>query len=419
MQNAGSNPRSAEPGSPSALVASAYQTGVVLMRNLRRRGVSVSCVDCDLSQPGFRSVYGQAHLCPDPDEHLDQWLEFMIGLARQTGDKPVLIAAADKFVSAMANCASELEKHFRFACSTGVVQSLLATKRRQYDIAGQHGLPVPRTAFISSPEELLDFAKSASFPCLIKPDHFREWERFAPGHPLLGQKVAVANTIGELEAQYRLAAEVTPQLMVQEIVEGPDNAKLVYLGCYAQNGERIGACIVRQIRTMPAHFGSASIVEPVLEPEVDRQCDTFLRAVGYAGVCEIELKRDVRNSIVYMIEANPRYSVTADAAPYAGVDLGWLHYLDLIGKKVDPVFPPVRDVRHVFLQRDFGSFRTYLDEGLATWGDILRFYRPPVGFFDFDLRDYRVTAIHSILLMKQLIGPPIRRIFPRRTRQGQ
>lgn len=389
------------------------------MRNLRRRGVSVSCVDNDLSQPGFRSVYGRAHQCPDPDQHLDQWLDFMIGLARESGGQPVLIASADKFVTAMANCAGELEKHFRFARSTGVVQSLLATKQRQYDLAEQYGLPVPRTAFVASLEELLEFGRTASFPCLLKPDHFREWERFAPGHPLLGQKVALAFSMTELEAQYRLAEVVTPRLMVQEIVEGPDTAKLVYLACYAQTGERIGACMVRQLRTMPAHFGSASIVEPVLEPEVDRKCDAFLRGVGYAGICEIELKRDVRNSIVYMIEANPRYSVTADAAPYAGVDLGWLHYLDLIGRKVDPVFPPLRDVRHVFLQRDFGSFRTYLDEGIANWRDILRCYRPPVGFFDFDLRDYRVTGKHSVMLLKQLIGPPIRRIFPRRAPQGQ
>jgi len=203
-------------------------------------------------------------------------------------------------------------------------------------------------------------------------------------------------------------------LMVQEVIQGPDTAKLVYLACYAQTGERIGACMVREVRTMPPHFGSASVVEPVVDAEVDRRCDEFLRAIGYAGICEIELKRDIRDSSPQMIEANPRYSVTADAAPYAGVDLGWLHYLDLIGKKVEPVFPPLRDVRHIVLQRDFGCFRSYLSEGLATWGDIFRCYRPPVGFFDFDLRDYRVTASSCVLLMKELLRPAFRRIFPRR-----
>ena len=38
---------------PPVVVAGAYQTGVVLMRNLARRKVEVCCVDCDSSQQGF------------------------------------------------------------------------------------------------------------------------------------------------------------------------------------------------------------------------------------------------------------------------------------------------------------------------------------------------------------------------------
>jgi len=392
------------------------------MRQLRRRGVEVACFDCDPSQPGFRSVYGSAYHCPDPDEHLVEWTDFMIGLARRMGDRPVLIPASDKFVTAMANRAAALAEHFRFASSTATAQALLATKKRQYEAAARHGLDAPRTAWVSSLEEVAAFAAGARFPCLLKPNHFREWERFPPGHPLRFQKTALADSPVELESQYRLAAEETPQLMVQEVIQGPDTAKLVYLACYAQSGERIGACVLRELRATPPHFGSASVVEPVEDREVNRRCDVFLRAIGYTGICEIELKRDCRDSVPRLIEANPRYSVTADAAPYAGTDLGWLHYLDLIGRKVVPVIPPPRDVRHIVLQRDFACFRSYLREGLTTWRDIIRSYRPPVGFFDFDLRDYRVTARHSIDLLKELIGPSIRRVFPRRNRrphQGQ
>ena len=51
------------------------------------------------------------------------------------------------------------------------------------------------------------------------------------------------------------------------------------------------------------------------------------------------MKRDTRDGRVKLIEANPRLSGGGDAAPYAGVDLCWLHYLDLIGKRVAPVTP--------------------------------------------------------------------------------
>ena len=73
------------------------------------------------------------------------------------------------------------------------------------------------------------------------------------------------------------------------------------------------------------------------DPETDEVCDRWLRNLGYSGICEIEMKRDSRDGRVKLIEANPRLTGGGDAAPYAGVDVCWLHYLDLIGKPVTPV----------------------------------------------------------------------------------
>jgi predicted ATP-grasp superfamily ATP-dependent carboligase len=408
------NPTQAAPGWPPVVVAGAYQTGIVLMRNLARRGVSVSCVDCNPQQPGFKTVYGKARLCPNPDDRPAEWSGFMVELAKEIGGRPVLIPSSDQFVTAIAGQAVQLREHFVFLESGVAIQALLATKRRQYEIAAGSGLPTPRTQFVSSLAELRRFAEEARFPCLLKPVHCREWERFPVGHPLLNQKTALARSLAELESQYRLAEAVTSELVVQEVIEGPDDAKLVYLSCYGRDGVRLGACLVRELRTDPIYFGSASVVEPVEDPEVDALCDGFLRRIGYAGLCEIELKRDSRDHCVKLIEANPRYSVTADAAPYAGVDLGWLHYLDLIGQRVEPVQAGKSDFRHIVLRRDFACFRSYRKAGLLSWRELFRSYRRPVAFFDFDLRDWRVTADTAIALFKMLAYPLYRRVFPKR-----
>jgi predicted ATP-grasp superfamily ATP-dependent carboligase len=387
------------------------------MRNLARRGVRVSCVECNPAMPGFRTVYGRAYLCPNPDDRSAEWLAFMIDLARKLGGKPVLIPSADQFVSAIAEHAGALAEHYTFCRGAAATQALLATKKRQYEIASDHGLPTPKTMFVRSREELLAFGREAAFPCLIKPVHFREWEHFPPDHPLYCQKTVTCNTLDEMEANYVLASSVSSDQVVQEIIIGPDSAKLVYLSCYGSEGRRIGWCMVRQVRTAPIYFGSASVVEPVEEPEADAACDAFLRKIGYVGLCEIELKRDSRDGKVRMIEANPRYSVTADASVYAGVDLGWLHYLDLIGKDVIPVAPSTRNFRHIVLERDFATIRDYRREKLLTWSELFRSYRSPVAFFDWDLRDWRVTAANAVKLAKILAKPLYRRFFPKRPPQ--
>lgn len=399
---------------PPVVVAGAFQTGVVLMRNLARRKVAAYCVDCDGHKQGFKTVYGKAFLCPNPDTHPAEWEQFMIGLAKSLGCKPVLIPSSDLFVTAIADHAAALEPHYIFLPASVATQALLATKKRQYEIADLNGLPVPKTRFVESIAEVRQFASATQFPCLMKPSHFREWQQFPKGHPLLNQKIALASSPDELEAKYRLVESVTPAVVVQEIIEGPDDAKLVYLSCYGRGGRRLGSCLVRELRTTPIYFGSASVVEPIGDPDTDALCDGFFHSIGYEGLCELELKRDSRDGRIKLIEANPRYSVTADAAPYAGVDLGWLHYLDLIGEPVEPAAWNGRHFHHIVLERDVECFRSYLQAGLTTWSGILKSYKSPK-FFDFDLRDWRLTIETGIYVLKALSYPAYRRFFPKRS----
>src|SRR5271170_5544082 len=274
-----SNPRRAGSGWPPVVVAGGFQTGVVLMRNLVRRGLRVYCVEWLRLQPCFRSVYGQTFECPNPDDKPAEWLAFMLELAGKLEGKPVLIPTSDQFVSAIAQHAGELKKTFLFCQEGAAVQGLMATKQRQYDLAGEHGLPVPRTRFAMSAEEIVEFGRTARFPCLFKPLHARQWARLPAGHPFLGAQLVLTSSAEELTAKYRLVADLNPEVVVQEVIEGPDTAKMVYLSCYGLDGRRIGACIVRQIRTTPIYFGSASLVEPIDDPETDSLCDRFLQNV--------------------------------------------------------------------------------------------------------------------------------------------
>lgn len=315
----------------------------------------------------------------------------MIDLAGKMGGRPVLIPSADVFVSAIASHSGELAKHYTM--SPGVaLQGLLATKQTQYELAAKHGMPLPRTGFVKSAEEIAAFAREAQFPCLLKPIHFREWQGFPSNHPLSYTKVAIAASPAELVESWRLASAINPNTIAQEIIEGPDVDKRVYLACYDGRSRRIANAMFRELRCNPMNFGPASVTEPVVDPETDDICDRFLKSMRYSGICEIEMKRDARDGRVKMIEVNPRLTGGGDAAPYAGVDTCWLHYLDLIGRNPTPVSPDGRDFRHIDLRADVGAIFAYRKAGLLTWRDVARSYRSPRAFFDFDTHDWRYSA---------------------------
>ncbi len=280
-------------------------------------------------------------------------------------------------------------------------------------------MPLPRTKSIKSIDEVVEFGSTARFPCLLKPLQGLQWE-FAPrDHPLQGCKVVVVDSQEKLVASYRRAADISPEVVVQEVIEGPDTAKLVYLSCYSTVGDRIAMCMLRELRTYPIQFGGASVVEPVVDPTADALCDGFLRNLNYSGLCEIELKRDSRDGMLKVIEVNPRYSVTADAAPNAGVPLGWLHYLDLIGQPVVPIGPDGRDFRHITLCRDIPTIRSYMAAGLLGWRDLIRSYRPPLAFYDFNLRDWRLTCGTIAACARVIAGQIARRFIPKKPARRQ
>jgi predicted ATP-grasp superfamily ATP-dependent carboligase len=388
------------------VIAGAYQTGVLGVRALRRHGVRAVCFDCDPAMPGFTSAHGPARLCPNPDTDPDGWVAFMVALAAELGgaegSRPALLCSADQFVSAIARHAEALRPHYRL--SPGVaLQGQLANKDTQYALAEAHGMPLPRTQLAASAAEVAAFAAAARYPCLLKPIHFREWHAFAPGHPLARQKIAMAASPEALEALYAQAAPVTPRVIVQEIIEGDDAAKRVYLSCYGEDGARTGHAVLRELRCDPVGFGPASVTEPVEDEEVAALCDGWLRRLGYVGICEIEVKRDARDGQVKLIEANPRLSGSGDAAPYAGVELAWLDYQALVGAPPAPVAPAQRAFRHVVLRADATAAPRYLRAGLLTWRGLLASYRPPLAFYDLDPADWRYSLETVLVAAKSLL----------------
>lgn len=394
---------------PPVVVGSVFQTGLNLMRDLEEKGVCAIGIDADPTNPGFRSKYGFSLLCPNPDKQPEAWLQFMIALANAIGEKAVLIAASDLFVSGMGQHATALQQYYIFSEAGCMLQAELSTKERQYELAREHGLPSPRSTYVETVEELEAFVKDARFPVLMKPRSHREWVGLPAGHPLQGRKTISSNSAEELRATYQQVQPLVPQAVLQEEIVGPDSAKYCYLSVYAQDRRRLGACVVQELRAYPLLYGCATLVEPVVDEEIDRVCDQFLKSLGFIGLCEIELKRDIRDGRLLLIEVNPRFSGTGDCSRYTGVETGYIHYLDLIGQTPAPVVPTNHKFRHIMLVADVTAFPIYLSQGQITWGQWLKSLSGDMKYFDFDIRDFRNARRTAYKALKALTGGLLRR----------
>jgi hypothetical protein len=67
------------------------------------------------------------------------------------------------------------------------------------------------------------------------------------------------------------------------------------------------------------------------------------------------------------------------------------------------------------LCRDVPGIVAGVEAGLFTWSEALRTYRkPPVVFFDFAWREWRNSLQTTDRVIRTLIGPTFRRLFPKR-----
>ena len=166
--------------------------------------------------------------------------------------------------------------------------------------------------------------------------------------------------------------------------------------------------MVQELRAYPLLYGCATLVKPVVDEEIDQICNKFLLAIGFIGICEIELKRDTRDGRVLLIEVNPRVSGTGDCSRYAGVETGYCHYLDLIGQTPAPVQAVHFDFQHMMLVNDLTAFPIYLEKGLVGWWEYFQSLRGTMKFFDLDWKDSanaRATALRGI---RALVGGLLR-----------
>ncbi|MCU1263398.1 MAG: ATP-grasp protein [Bryobacterales bacterium] len=401
-------PSRAEKDWPPAVVGGVFQTGLNLIRDLTRKGVRAVGVDHDLTHQGFRSVYGKSYACPNPDTHPEQWVEFMKNLACKMEMKPVFIPAADVFVAALGRHGEALADDYLISPRGAELQASLTTKETQYALATEHGFPCPRMAYVQSSAELKAFIADARFPCLIKPRSQREWDALPEGNSLRGNKIMIAETRDELLRYYELAEPYRPEVIAQEVIQGPGSAKFYYVSAYGNGGSLLGSCVLQAVRDHPPFTGMPTIVRPVVDAEITSLCDGFLRKVNYRGICEFELKRDIRDGKVRLIEINPRFSGTGDCASYVGIETGWLHYLDMIGQPVAPVQPSRFGFYHIALKLESMEAPRFLLSGDLKWKDFVTPYRGPKAFYDLDFRDPRLAATTVALCGRYVVGNLLR-----------
>jgi D-aspartate ligase len=269
----------------------------------------------------------------------DELLAALMAFGRAQRDAPVLYPQTDAALLLASRHRDELATAFRLMLADAELIEQLVDKGRFEDLAGREGLPVPRAERLRPQPGQAPPVLSLSYPLILKPVvRGVGWASLGTD----GKALHVGGPDRWAELWPRLA-DAGSEVLVQELVSGPETAVESYHAYVDESGAVAGEFTGRKIRTFPAQYGYSTAVEVIDRPDVVRLGRQVLERVGMRGVAKADFKRDERGRL-HLLEINARFNLWHYPAAIAGVNLPALVHADLTGQPRPPGRRPTRRV---------------------------------------------------------------------------
>lgn len=383
---------------PVLVLAPARFTGPVgVARSLGRMGVPVhslahvepSLVLASRYCAGRVDAGWNGHPEGRPDEEI---VDQLLAAGRRLGPDPILLPGSDRWALLVAAHAERLREVFTFPEVPLQLVRDLTSKVGLHDLALRHGLDTPRVLLPGSVDEAVAAATEMGMPVVLKN------LRSVPG-------LELARAHDERELVDRFLAMGGPgEVVLQELIPGDDADVWMYNGYYDTESRCLASFTGRKIRQLPPGLGLCTAGECAPNPELAAAVESFLGAIGYRGVVDIDFRRDPRDGRYKVLDVNPRLGgVFRLFVDRDGLDVVRTMYRDLTG---DPVTAgqPEPGRRWVQEMGEAIALKRYRRERGLTVRGWLRSLRGPRELATFSLTDPGPFLVAARVLASDTLG---------------
>ncbi len=330
-----------------------------LVRPLGLAGVSCAVV----APPGDPTIYSRFVRVVLPWEsfskNLDALAEVLLRFGTAQQEPPILFFEEDSHLLFVSRYRERLGQAFRFILPEAALVEDLVDKTRFQPLAERLGLPIPASRRIRPSPGSAPVSIDLRFPVVIKPLRRRSpWELIAGN----SKAIEVATEEGFRDLWPRLASNEM-DLLVQEMIPGPESRIESYHVYVDQRGQIAGEFTGRKIRTYPLSCGHSTALETTDAADVASLGQALVRKLDLRGVAKFDFKRDPDGAL-HLLEVNPRFNLWHVLGARAGVNLPAIVYADLTGLPRPPPAKARPGVRWCTLPTDLFAARSV---GLPMW----------------------------------------------------
>jgi D-aspartate ligase len=342
----------------------------------------------------------EAFRIPRNEAMSEYWRRLLLGPEGERLKGSILIACCDEGLVFLAENMDALQARFIVRDTSADQIRDMLDKQKTLELARAAGVDTPAFWKVAKLADLEPVLREARFPLIVKP---KMSHRFAKA---FGTKFFhIESSADELREKLALAIEHGFEVMVVEMIPGPDSLLSSHYTYVADDGRLLFEFTKSVLRRYPVNSGNACYHLTEWLPETAAAGRKFFEGTGYRGLGNIEFKRDTRDGKLKIIEVNGRFTAAQELLVRAGAPIDLIVYCHLTGQEPPRFASYEQQLRYWYPLRDFLSFLDHHKRGeLSFFGwvkSIVRFKKVSPLFSFRDLAPFFCAIAAMIQQMVQ------------------
>ena len=243
---------------------------------------------------------------------------------------------------------ARLQPHFVFeGVQRGGSLVYYMNKLIQVDLAKKHGFNVPFSIRLSKGDEA---PKELSYPCIVKPLVSCEGDK---------RDIMIALDKARLTSILNNQLLYTTDVIVQQRIDRDYDYNMV--GCSCSDGRVYIPLSIRATKFNKKVQDAKTVcfVEPLderIRDEVEKMKD-LIRDIGYIGLFAVECMHNRLDDKIYFTEINLRNDGLNSFIVKSGVNLPYIHYLDLLNSPIKEYVPLLKSRKYIWEENHLSALK--------------------------------------------------------------
>jgi len=356
--------------------------GLQASRILSRKGVPVIGIVGDPTDHGC--LTNTCHKIVSTNRENEELITTLIDIGKNLKQKAVLYTGQEKDVLIVSRNRDKLKNYYHFIFTEQDVIEMLIDKIAFYKYCIKEDLPIPKTFFLDSTEDIEKVADELNYPAILKPNYRSpKWVEHTT------MKAFKIHNSHELISIYNKYKSWGDGFVVQEWIEGPDSNHYTCNCYFNKDSKPLVTFISRKIRQWPPRVGQGCISVESKNDIVLNEALRLFKQLNFKGLCYLDMKFDERTGKYLIVEPNIcRLTGRAPLAEASGVELTYTMYCDLAGLELpENVVQKYGNVKWIHIRRDLQASYFYWSDKQLTFKDWLKSWKGKKTFAIFDWKD--------------------------------